>query len=196
MYILVEVINMEEEVFYIEDGAEVARPAWMQVENNSKYGGVAGLSDEELASPQELERIYYRELWGPILLISKPKQAFNPAWDCHSDTNVFATADFDRMMPEFDKLRYVRDKLRGQVKDLVILMRIVSERIRDIRKYKILRLVGKELLDADDIQHWDLWQLALMYKRALRIRENIDRLVAKSRQQKQEDYGKWLEGLG
>jgi len=99
-------------------------------------------------------------------------------------------------MPEFDKLRYVRDKLRGQVKDLCIMMKIVSERIRDVRKYKVLRLVGKGILDADDISQGDLWQLAVMYKRALRIRKNIDRLEEKSRQQKQEAYEKWLEGLG
>ena len=183
---------MEEGIFYIEDGAEVAPPAWIQPVN--KYGSVEGLDEEELASPAELERAYYQELWGPILLLPKPRSAdFNPAWDCHSDTNAFATADFDRMMPEFDKLRYVRDKLRGQVKDLVILMKIVSERIRDIRKYKILRLVGKGILDADDISHWDLRHLAVMYKRALRIRKNIDRLEAKSRQKQLEAYEKWLE---
>ena len=184
-----------DEAFYIEEGAEVAPPAWVKPVNT--YGSVEGLEDEELASPAELERAYYRELWGPILLLPKPRSVdFNPAWDCHSDTNAFATADFDRMMPEFDKLRYVRDKLRGQVKDLCIMMKIVSERIRDIRKYKVLRLVGKGILDADDIQQGDLWQLAVMYKRALRIRKNIDRLEAKSRQQKQEAYAEWLEGLG
>ena len=75
----------------------------------------------------------------------------------------------------------------------MILIRIVSERIPDIRKYKILRLVGKGVLDADDIQPWDLWQLAVMYKRALRIRKNIDRLEAKRQKKQQEAYEKWLE---
>ena len=183
-----------DEIFYIEDGAEVAPPAWIRAEN--RFGSVPGLPDNELASPAELERAYYRELWGPILMLPKPKSAsFNPAWDCHSELgyNGFATVDFERMMPEFDKARYTIDKLKEQLKDLVIMVSIVNERIKDVRKYKILRLVGKGILDADDIQHGGLWQLAVMYKRALRLKKEILRLQEMRRQRQKEAYEKWLE---
>jgi hypothetical protein len=183
---------MNQEHFWIEDGAEVAPPAWQQLRN--KYGSVEGLEDDELASPAELERAYCQELWGAILLIPCRK-SYSPAWDvsASADYNAFASVDFDRMRPEFDKARYVREKLWEQVKDLVIMMKIVSERIKDIRKYKVLRLVGKGVLDANDIQHWDLWQLAIMYRRALSIRKEIDRLAEYSRKKKQQDHEKWLE---
>ena len=186
---------MNKKVFRIENGAEVAPPAWGKPVN--KYGSVEGLEDDELASPAELERVYYQGLWGPILLIPC-KKSYSPAWDISGDSgnNAFISMDFDRMRPEFDKARYVRDKLREQVKDLVIKMKILSERIKDVRKYKVLRLVGKGVLDADDIQNWDMWQLAVMYKRTIRIRKNIARLEEKSRQAKQEAHEKWLEGLG
>jgi hypothetical protein len=157
---------------------------------------VQGLDDSELASPAELEQAYYQELWGPVLLIPC-KKSNSPAWDFNSssDFNAFATVDFDRMRPEFDAARYVRDKLWEQVKDLMIKMKIVSERIRDVRKYKVLRLVGKGVLDADDIQNWDMWQLATMYKRAWKLRKNIDRLVEKSRERQEEQHQKWLDKL-
>ena len=35
----------------------------------SRYGSVPGLSDEELASPEELERQAMREQWGAILAL-------------------------------------------------------------------------------------------------------------------------------
>ena len=186
---------MNQEHFWIEEGAEVAPPAWQQPVN--KYGSIEGLGEDELASPAELERAYYQELWGPVLMIPC-KKSYSPAWDFNSssDYNAFATVDFDRMRPEFDKAHFVREKLWEQVKDLMIMMKIVSERIKDVRKYKVLRLVGKGVIDADDIQHWDMWQLAVMYKRALRLRKEIDRLAEKSQQQQQEAYEKWLEKLG
>ena len=185
----------KEEIFYIEEGVEVAPPAWQKPTN--KYGSIEGLEDEELATQAELERIYYQDLWGPVLMIPVKKSS-SPAWDVKTDAdfNAFASVDFDRMRPEFDKARYVRDKLWEQVKDLIIKMKIVSERIQDIRKYKVLRLVGKGIIDADDIQHGDMWHLAVMYKRAWKLRKNIDRLVEKSRQRQQKESAKLLERLG
>ena len=181
----------------IKDGAEVAQPAWLKPEK--RYGSVEGLDDDELATPAELERIYYRQLWGPIWLLPKPKSAdFNPAWHCHCDLdyNAFASVDFDRMRPEFNKARYKRDKMREKIKDLVIMMKIVSVRIKNVRKYKVLRLVGHGSLDADDIQHGDLWQLALMYKRTLMLKKEIVRLQEVGRKRQQDAQEKWLEDSG
>ena len=182
--------------FYIEDGAEVAPPAWFQAESDNRYGSVPGLDDSELASPAELERACYQELWGPVLLIPC-KKSNSPAWDINSssDYNAFATMDFDRMRPEFDMAGYVRGKLWEQVKDLMIKMKIVAERIHGIRKYKILRLVGKGIIKVDDIEHWDMWQLAVMYRRVLKLRRNIERLEEQSEKRQEEQHKKWLAKL-
>ncbi len=37
----------------------------------SKYGSVPGLDDEELADPEELERMVEWELWGPVLALPR-----------------------------------------------------------------------------------------------------------------------------
>ncbi len=72
------------EIFYIEDDVEVAPAPFLRPLRNDGFGSIEDLPDEELASPAELERIYYKQLWGPVLLLPKPKSAsFNPAWDCN-----------------------------------------------------------------------------------------------------------------
>ena len=187
---------MNKEIFYIEDGVEVVPAAWIQAENNNRYGSVPGLDDSELASPAELERAYYQELWGPVLLIPC-KKSNSSAWDINSssDYNAFATVDFDRMRPEFDMTGYVRGKLFEQVKDLMIKMKILAERIHGIRKYKILRLVGKGIIKVDDIQHWDMWQLAVMYRQVWKLRRNIERIEEQSEKRLEEQHQKWLDKL-
>ena len=93
---------MNQEHYLVEEGEEVVPPAWLIPVN--RYGTVEGLEDDELASPQELERIYYRELWGPVLLLPE-KRTHNSGWygSVDVDYNAFATVDFDRMRPQFDK---------------------------------------------------------------------------------------------
>jgi hypothetical protein len=190
--------TQDEETFCIEDGVELTPSPVLKPLRKKGYGSIPDLPAEDMVSPEEIERVYHREQWGPVLLLPRPKKAdFNPAWDCDSELgfNAFATVDFDRMQPGFDKARYKRDKLREQVKDLMIKMKIVSERIQGIRKYKILRLVAKGVLDADDIELWDLWQVATMLRRALRIRREIDRLEEYSKSKHQEAYEGWLTSL-
>ena len=78
----------------------------------------------------------------------------------------------------------------------MIQMKVTSERIKDVRKYKVLRLVGKGILDADDIQDGDLWLVARMVKRVVRLKKEIARLEEASSKRKQQDHEKWLEALG
>ena len=49
------------------DSTQDPLAAWGESPN--PYGSVPGLDDDELADPQELERLVYIEEWGPILAL-------------------------------------------------------------------------------------------------------------------------------
>ena len=185
---------MTDETFYIEDGAEVAPPAWVKPVN--RYGTIPDLPQEELADPDELERVIYKEMWWPILRL--PQQR----WECPIRPNVdedgriewgaFGTVDFDSYRPTFDKLSYKSEKLKEKLKDLVFMLKMVSARIPGRAKMKILRLVRKGVLDIGEIADNQMYFLAEMYLRAWRMREEIERLQKKRRQQREEELEAWV----
>ncbi|MFC1635401.1 hypothetical protein ACFL5Z_11210 [Planctomycetota bacterium] len=185
---------MTNEIFYIEDGAEVAPVAWIKPVN--RYGTIPDLPEEELADPVELERVIYKETWWPIL--SLPQQR----WECpirpnmdedgRIDWGAFGTVDFDSYRPGFDKLRYKVEKLREKAKDLVIMLKMVSARIPGRSKLKILRLVGAGVLDIGGIADNQMYFLAELYLRALRMRDEIDRLQEKRKERHEKELKAWL----
>lgn len=181
---------MTNEIFYIEDGAEVAPVAWMEPVN--RYGTVPDLPEEELADPDELERVIHKEMWWPILRL--PQQRWECAIRPHMDEDgriewgAFGTVDFDSYRPQFDKLRYKAEKLREKLKDLVFTLKMVSVRIPGKNKLKILRLVGKGLLDIGDIADNQMYFLAEMYLRAWQLRKEIERLYQRRKEQRLEAW--------
>jgi hypothetical protein len=146
------------------------------------------LPDEELADPDELERVMYKEMWWPILRL--PQQR----WECPIRPNIdedgrvewgaFGTVDFESYRPQSSKLLYKAEQMKEQLKDRVNMLRMISARIPGRAKHKILRLVHKGILDTDDIANWDMWQLAVGYLRAWRFRHEIERLLKGSRQKR------------
>ncbi len=186
---------MTYEIFYIEDGAEVAPPAWDKP--GSRYGTIPDLPDEELAGVDELERMVYRQEWGPILAlpVKGSKSGFRRSVDEDGrvDFGAFATVDFERYSGKFDKARYKADKLKEELRNLVIMVQIINERIPGRTKYKILKLVREGVIDADDIQDWDTWQLALHYLRALHLKQDIQDLQERSRKKKDKKLQAWLK---
>jgi hypothetical protein len=188
-------IECEEASSEIHDGIFVPEPALLKRERVNRYGSIPGLPDEELADPDELGRCIFRDEWGPVLLLPKTKSSrFNPAWNWSVDIdfNAFASVDFERTQPQFDKLRYKIEKLREKLKDMVFMLKIMSARIPGRAKLKILRLVKKGLLDIGDIVDNQMYFLAEMYLRAWNLREEVERLYRKSRQQREEDFAAWL----
>jgi hypothetical protein len=185
---------MTEEIFYIEDGAEVAPVAWIKPVN--RYGTIPDLPEEELADPDELERVAYKEMWWPILRL--PQQR----WECPIRPNVdedgrvdwgaFGSVDFDSYRPQFDKLRYKVEKLKEKLKDMVFMLKVVSARVPGKTKLKILKLVRAGVLDIGDIVDNQMYFLAEMYLQAWRMREQIDWLQKKRRQRKEERIEAWL----
>ena len=123
-------------------------------------------------------------------------------WECPIRPNMdedgriewgaFGTVDFDKYRPGFDKLRYKVERLREEVKDLVLMLKMVSARIPGMAKQKILRLVGAGLLDIGDIVDNQMYFLAETYLRAWGLRKEIEQLQEKRRQRHEEKLEAWL----
>jgi len=187
---------MKEEIVYIEDGAEVAPPAWIQAEKDSRYGSVFGIPEEELISPSELERAYLRDELGPILRlpVRGRKSSIKPSMDEDGriDWGAFGTVDFETTYkPDIDKYQYKADMLKDEYHRVFCMVHMLKERIPGNVKYKLVALVRDGIIEADDINDWDTWQLAKQFMRCLNIKKQIKELENKSRQQRQKDSEKF-----
>jgi len=160
---------------YEVDGVPVS--ALLSVERKNRYGSVPGLDDEELADPAELEREVILQEWGPVLAlpVKGRKSGILPAVDESGgvDWGAFGTVDFERTMPEFDKARYKADVLREQLKGVVIIMSIVSERLPGRAKYLVLKYLKMGSIELEHIGHPDMAALARLFLRARSLREEI-----------------------
>ena len=156
----------------------------LKVLRPSRYGSVPDLDDDELADPDELEQQVYRAEFGPILAlpIKAKRSVIKPNIDESGkvDFGAFATVDFERMYGGFDKARYKADKLREELRDVVILFEIVSDRIPGKAKYKVLKYVRMGWLELEDIASEDMQALAKLYLRALKLRQQISQIKERS----------------
>lgn len=148
-------------------------------EKKHRYGRVAGLDDEELADPYELERQATLAEWGPILAL--PVKA-RRGWvqptlseDFGLDWGAFGTVDFERSMPEFDKARYKADRLREELRDVIIMMQTISGRLPRAR-YKVLKYLRMGIIGLEQIESLDMYQLGKLHLRALKLQEDIRQL--------------------
>ena len=188
---------MDQRDFEIYDGIVVPAAALRREQRRNKYGTVRYLPDEELADPDELERVVYKEMWWPILRL--PQQRWEPAIrpnideDGRADWGAFGTVDFDSYRPQANRLRYKVEQMKEQLKDHVNLLRTIADRIPGTAKYKTLSRVKRGLLDPDELPASDLWQLAIGYVRAWRLRTEIEELLARARKQRRQRLKAWLE---
>ncbi|MHC4728570.1 MAG: hypothetical protein ACYS17_15225 [Planctomycetota bacterium] len=175
----------------------VPESALLRKERCSRYGSVSGLDDEELADPDELERQVLREELGPVLAlpVKGRKNWIQPAVDESGgvDWGAFASVDFSRAMPEFDKARYKADRLQEKVRDLLIMFSIVSERLPGKTKYKVLKYLKMGRIELENIVNWDMWELAKLYLRIRRLREEIADCREASWRRQQGKVGAWLD---
>jgi hypothetical protein len=166
---------------YIDD---VPESPILKVLRPSMYGSIPDLDDEELADPDELEQQVFRAEFEPILTlpIKAKKGGIRPDFDESGkvDFGAFATVDFERMYGGFDKARYKADKLREELRDVVILVEIVNERIPGKAKYKVLKYVRMGWLELEDIASEDMRALAKLYLRALKLRRQISQIQERS----------------
>lgn len=170
----------------VYDGVVVPESALLRGQRANRYGSIEGLPDGELADPDELERMVYMEEYEPILRLPVAARR-HPFYgsideDGRVDFGAFGTVDFDRHRGEFDKVRYKVDKLKEQLRDLVILLTTVNERIPGRGKYRVLKYVQMGALDIADIEDNEMYFFAEMYLRAVGLRQEIARLQKIRRQ--------------
>ena len=89
------------------------------------------------------------------------------------DYGAFDTVDFSRLVPSYDKTRYKIDKLRDELADTTIRLEIISERIKNRKKYLIMKYLKEQTLDLDDITDFDVWRMGGIYLKMLRLQREI-----------------------
>jgi hypothetical protein len=166
----------------------VAESPLLRREHKNRFGGVEGLDDSELANPDELERMVYREELAPVLALpaSGNRCSLRPGVDEDGrlDWGAFGTVDFERMYP-CNKALYKADKLREQLKDLLIIFGIVNERIKSRTKYLVLKYIKMGIIELEYIVDSDMRALARLFLRIKRMRKEIAELREASERRRQ-----------
>ena len=180
------------------DGVEVPVSPLLKRERSNRYGSIPDLDDEDLIEPAEIDRVFLREVFGPILAlpVKGKKGGIKPNIDEDGtvEWGAFGTVDFDKYV-EFDKLRYKADKLREELFHERIMMEMLSEKIESKEKYKILEKAEAGLIDADEISNFEMFCLAKRYVRAKRIQREIAELEKKSQERREEKAKKVFGSL-
>ena len=174
----------------------VPESALLTREHKNKFGSVEGLDDSELADPDELERQVLREEFGPVLAlpVSGGRCSLRPAVDEDGrlDWGAFGTVDFERMYP-FNKVLYKADRLREQLKNVLIMFSIVNERVKPKAKYMVLKYLKMGIIELEHIVDNDMRALARLYLRIRRMRKEIAELrEASERRRQQRAETLWL----
>ncbi len=183
-----------DETIIVSNGVAVAPPAWLRDHRSNPYGSVPGLEDEELASPEELERQVMMQEFGPVLLlpVRGATHGFRPELDDRGvDWGAFGTVDFARTMPEFDKARYKADMLKERLRDVIMMFETVSNRLPRA-KWKVLKYVRMGLLGDEHIASWDMWQLTVLDRRIRKLRAEIEALRKASCERAKQQYERML----
>ena len=107
------------------------------------------------------------------------------------DFGAFATVDFARTMPEFDKARYKADRLSEQLRDIFIRVGIVKERLPRARG-EVLKYLERGVIELDQIENEDMRALARLDLRAKRLQAEIRQLQETSRQRRREQLAEVL----
>jgi hypothetical protein len=183
-----------ENEFGEDEVEDVPVSALLHEGRRNKYGSVPGLDDEELADPAELERQVMLQEWGPVLMlpVRGKRGGFRPELDEDGmEWGAFASVDFERTMPELDKARYKADKLREELRDVLIMLSIVKERLPGRAKYLVLKYLRMGVIDEEHIVSEDMRALAKLHRRARRLQEQIAELREVSRERLRQEMA-WL----
>jgi hypothetical protein len=189
---------MNNENYVVYEGILLPEPALLKQVHRSKYGTLPDLSEDELADPDELEKQVYKEELGPVLSLpvkNKRSQLWHSIESGHIDFGAFATVDFERTQPEFDKARYKADRLKEKLQDLIITFSIVSERMPCKAKYKVLKLLRMGIISKEHIANDDMLALAQLYFRILKLKQEISELKKASMARKQRKLKAFLESI-
>jgi hypothetical protein len=155
----------------VHNGVTVPPPARLKVERRSRYGSVPGLRDEELADPGELERQVILKEFEPLLLIPKAKRVNTIRSEIDQDGHVswgaFGTIDFEM--------------LREELKDAVIMLEIVRDRLPRQVPPLLLRYLRLGWIEEEDIRNEDMRACLKWHRKAQRILGEIHRIRDRQR---------------
>jgi hypothetical protein len=183
----------------MEEGGEVPESVLLRRDRGHRYGSVPGLDDSELADPDELERQVFVQEFGPVLALPvRANRGFlrsSVSEEGVVDWGAFGTVDFDRYTGGFDKARYKAEKVREQLKDVLILLSIVNDRIASPAKYLVVKYLRMGIIEFGHIVNEDMAALARLYLRARRMRQEIGELREASerrhRRRAEALWGRW-----
>lgn len=179
----------------VYEGVVVPESVMLKREKLPRYGTVPDLDEDELADPDELERQVIRGELEPVLLLpGQPRRSpISPNIDENGgvDWGAFGTVDFDRF-GDFDKARYKAEKLREELKNLLLLMEISKEHVPGKAKYLVLKHIEREVIDIDHIVDVDMFILANQYLRAQRLQKEIAQLKKISWRRREAAAEAWL----
>ena len=181
----------------VENDIEVPESALLQLERGNRYGSVPGLEDEELADPDELERQVMAADFAPILELPVRRQhgGIRPSMDESGavDWGAFGTVDFEKIAPEFDKVRYKAEKVRERLRSVLIMFSIIKDRLPGKAKYLVLKYLRMGIIELDHVIDSDMAALARRHFQARRLRAEIQRLQEASWRRREERLNAWLE---
>ena len=179
----------QETSFIVYEGVVVPESALLKKERSNRYGSIEDLPDEELADPDELERQFLRQEFAPVLALPvKTRKGWirpNVDEDGRIDWGAFATVDFDRDQPEFDKARYKADKLREQWEDTILMLEMVRQRVPSKPATLILKYLWMGIIELEHILDFEMWLLARYYLRARKLEQEIAKLEEASQRRRQ-----------
>ena len=188
----------QEEAFAVYEGVEVPESALLKRERKNRYGSIDGLEDDELADPDELERQIYKEMFGPVLALPRElrRNWIEPVVeDGFVHFGAFSTVDFERTQPEFNKERYKAEKLREQLKDVLIMFEVVKERMSGKAKYMVLKYLRMGVIQLEHVVNQDMLALARLQLRAEGLQKEIRRLEEANWRRKEREREAWLASL-
>jgi len=184
--------------FMVYEGIVVPESALLKRERSNKYGSVPGLDDSELLDPNELERQVFMQEFEPILTLPvKPRKSWiKPSVDEEGrlEWGAFGTVDFQRLYP-FDNAKYKADKLREQLKDLLIRFGSVNERIKVRAKYLVLKYLKMGIIELEHIVNNDMLALARLHLRIRKLQKQIRELIEASRRRNERRNEAFLGAL-
>ena len=142
---------------------------------NRGYGSVEGLPDEELLTPDELERMVFNQEFSTIMTLPARKSKGVIRTDVDEDGGIgwgaFGTVDFDRYRSHFDNARYRAEKLSERIKDRFIILEMVRERIPGMAKNLVIKYLDMGIIELEHIADMDMYSLAKLYLQIQRLQK-------------------------
>ena len=108
------------------------------------------------------------------------------------DWGAFGTVDFRRLVNP-DRSRTNAEKLRDELKDVLLMLDIVKERIPGREKYLVLKHLRMGWIEFEHIEDEDMRAMARWYLRARRLRRWISKLEEDGQRRRQERLKAFLE---